>query len=150
MTGVAEQSAQAVNQATSAASAAKTQNQAKMRQACQMFEAMFLNLLWKEMRRTVNKSGLNNGGFGEEMFTGMMDEAVAQASADQGSMGIASMLEKQLGQASGIRPSGQIGQSAKPLAGSLDQIKAAGAAASALLALPAGNEKKETSLSKWY
>lgn len=111
-------SAQAANRAGSAAlgKQAQDQKEAKLREACQMFEAMFLNLLWKEMRRTVNKSGMMHGGFAEDMFTDMMDEAVSQASAGGGSMGIASMLEQQLSQTPGVRPSGRLSQNNTSLA----------------------------------
>lgn len=95
---------------------AQDQQQAKLSEACQMFEAMFLNLLWKEMRRTVPKSGIMHGGMAEDMFTNMMDEAVSQASANEGSMGIAHMLERQLSQMPGVRPGGQLGQETKTLA----------------------------------
>ena len=115
-----------ITQAESASAAGRTkstagnkkeqdQQQAKLREACQMFEAMFLNLLWKEMRRTVPKSGIMHGGMAEDMFTNMMDEAVSQASANEGSMGIANMLERQLNQMSGVRPGGRLDQKTKPL-----------------------------------
>lgn len=69
---------------------------AKMKKACQMFESHFLFLMWKEMRKTVHKTGLISGGHAEQIFTDMMDQAVADASAKGRSMGLADMLERQL------------------------------------------------------
>ena len=98
----------------------RQKEQAKLREACRMFEAMFLGVLWKEMRRTVPKGGIMHGGFAEEMFTSLRDEAVSEASARSGSMGIASLLENQLSQKSGARPGAAIGQELRPLAAPSD------------------------------
>ncbi|MFH1035746.1 MAG: M23 family metallopeptidase [Pseudomonadota bacterium] len=101
---------------------ARAREQAKLRQACQLFEAQFLKMLWKEMRKTVPKSGLINGGQAEQMFTDLMDQAVADQSTQGGrSMGIASMLEKQLSRETIKRPSGQMPSAAlaPPLASTL-------------------------------
>lgn len=68
----------------------------ELRQACCMFEAMFTSILWKEMRKTVAEGGLVSGGFGEEMFTSLKDQAMAEATSQSGAMGLADMLERQL------------------------------------------------------
>jgi len=86
---------------------ARAREQAKLRQACQLFEAQFLKMLWKEMRKTVPQTGLIHGGQAEQMFTDMLDQAVADNSVKAGrSMGIAAMLEKQLSRERVRRPSG--------------------------------------------
>jgi murein DD-endopeptidase MepM/ murein hydrolase activator NlpD len=87
---------------------ARIREQAKLKQACQLFEAQFLKMLWKEMRKTVPKNGLINGGQAEQMFTDMMDQAVSDQSVKGRSMGIAQMLEKQLSRERIQRPSGQL------------------------------------------
>lgn len=69
---------------------------AGLKRACQMFEAHFLQMMWKEMRKTIPKTGLISGGHAEEVFTDMMDQKVAEASSQGRSMGLASMLERQL------------------------------------------------------
>ncbi len=70
--------------------------QAELRKACRMFESLYLQMLWKSMRKTVDKTGLIDGGFGEEIFTDLLDQAVSDRFVEHGSMGIADMLEKQL------------------------------------------------------
>jgi murein DD-endopeptidase MepM/ murein hydrolase activator NlpD len=76
--------------------AAKARQQAKLREACRMFESSFLQTLWKEMRATLPKGGLMNGGKGEEMFTGMLDQARADQAVKGRSTGLADLLERQL------------------------------------------------------
>jgi len=78
---------------------------AELRKACRMFESLYLQMLWKSMRKTVDKTGLVDGGFGEEIFTDLLDQAVSDRFVERGSMGIADMLEKQLSR----RPSRQSG-----------------------------------------
>lgn len=71
-----------------------TKNQA-LYQACQDFEAVFFQLMLKEMRKTVHKTGISNGGFGEEVFQSMLDDETAKSAAKQGGS-IADLLYKQL------------------------------------------------------
>ncbi|MBI4798799.1 MAG: peptidoglycan DD-metalloendopeptidase family protein [Desulfarculus sp.] len=99
----------------------RMREQAKLRQACQLFEAQFLKTLWKEMRKTVPKAGLINGGQAEQMFTDLLDQAVSDSSVKGRSMGIAQMLEKQLSRERVQRPSGQLPSPglAPPLASTL-------------------------------
>jgi Rod binding domain-containing protein len=78
--------------------------QARLRQAAQMFEAQFLKMMMGEMRKTVNQDKLFGGGFGEEMFTASLDEARADQIAQGRSIGISDLLEKQLSQTSCQRP----------------------------------------------
>lgn len=101
--------AAALAKAKAADPQARLREQAKLRQACQLFEAQFLKTLWKEMRKTVPKAGLINGGQAEQMFTDLLDQAVSDSSVKGGrSMGIAAMLEKQLSRERAQRPSGQL------------------------------------------
>ena len=89
----------------------QAKQKAELKKACQMFEAQFLKILWKEMRNTVQLTGLNHGGFGEEIFTDLLDQAVSDESAKNGSMGIADMLERQLSRDGYAYPGAKIGQS---------------------------------------
>lgn len=82
--------AQAADLATQAKQAAK------LKQASRMFESYFLQQLMKEMRKTVGKSGLINGGKGEEMFTDLMDQAQSDRATAVRSMGIAQLIERQM------------------------------------------------------
>jgi murein DD-endopeptidase MepM/ murein hydrolase activator NlpD len=104
-----------------AASAARERSQAEqmeraeLREACRMFEAQFLKLLWKEMRETVPEGGLVHGGMGEDIFTDYLDQARADQAVAGGSMGLAQLLERQLSGEGSARPGAKIGE---PLDGS--------------------------------
>ena len=72
----------------------------KLRETAQCFEAVFTQMLLRSMRATVAKSDLFHGGKGEEMFSGLLDQTLAQASALRGrGLGIAEMIVKQYARA---------------------------------------------------
>ena len=76
--------------------------QTDLKQACQKFEGYFLDLMFQEMRKTVPKDGLlEDQANQQQIFTGMMDQTVADAMSQQGSLGIAQMLYNQLSPALG-------------------------------------------------
>jgi Rod binding domain-containing protein len=81
------------------------ENGGRLREACSEFEALFINLLLKEMRATVGKSGLMDGGQAEEVYTGMMDTEMARDLAAKGGFGLADILYRQLAPARADRPS---------------------------------------------
>jgi len=72
------------------------ENGGRLREACSEFEALFINLLLKELRATVGKSGLMDGGQAEEVYTGMMDTEMARDLAAKGGIGLADILYRQL------------------------------------------------------
>ncbi|MFH1058696.1 MAG: peptidoglycan DD-metalloendopeptidase family protein [Pseudomonadota bacterium] len=90
----ADRAVLAQNQAADAEKQLK--EQAKLKQASRMFEAYFLQMMMKEMRKTVQKSGFMGGGYAEEMFTDLLDQNRAEQASNGRSMGIASMMEAQL------------------------------------------------------
>ena len=74
------------------------------REACAEFEALFINMMLKELRSTVNKSGLMDGGKAEELYTGLMDTHISRDLATQGGIGLAAMLYRQMAAESDARP----------------------------------------------
>lgn len=76
-------------------SAAK-QDDAALRKTCQEFEAVFVQSMFKAMRSTVPAGGLFQRGMAQDSFQDMMDLEVAKASAEQGRLGIAEALYRQL------------------------------------------------------
>ncbi len=82
----------------------QAQEQAALKKACREFEGMLLAQMWKEMRKTVQKSGLMSGGFGEEIFSSMLDQAYADAASEGGALGLAELLEQQLSTQNYSRP----------------------------------------------
>ncbi len=77
---------------------------AKLKQACQQFEGMMLGLMFKEMRKTVGKDALLGGGFGEDIFRGQLDQAIADSASQGGQAGIANLLYQQLSAKNTARP----------------------------------------------
>lgn len=77
-----------------------TENGGRLKKACAEFEALFINQLLKELRATVEKSGLMDGGQAEEVYTGMMDAEIARDLASKGGIGLAAILYRQLNPAS--------------------------------------------------
>ena len=68
-----------------------------LREACEGFEAMFLSMMYKQMRATVPEGGL----FGKksnalEIFEDMRDAEMMNAAAKSGGIGIADMMYQQL------------------------------------------------------
>lgn len=65
----------------------------ELRHATQKFEALFTSMLLRAMRNTVPRSGLLSGGFQEDVFQMMLDNAIAENMAMRGNgLGIAKML----------------------------------------------------------
>ena len=69
---------------------------AALRKVSQQLEAVFLNQLLQSMRATVPQDGIAPASQGEQMFTAMMDEHVAQAAAERSRGGLSEALYRQL------------------------------------------------------
>ena len=81
---------------TKLAAAMSGQDEGGLKEACQQFEAVFLNLMLQSMRATVPKSGLLGNDQGEEIFTSMLDQKLSENMAKAGGTGLADMLYRQL------------------------------------------------------
>lgn len=69
-----------------------------LEEAARAFESIFVQTLLKSMRSTIKKNELFDGGRGEEIFTGMMDQQFADAAAGRGGgIGLAKMIVAQYG-----------------------------------------------------
>ena len=65
----------------------------ELREACQEFEATFINMLFKEMRKTVS---LGDSNFAMDTYQQMLDEEIAEAASKGNGIGIADMMYNQL------------------------------------------------------
>ncbi len=68
----------------------------RLQKACTEFESVFIAFLLKEMRATVDKSGLIDGGQSEELYQSMMDAELSRKMSAAGGLGLAKMLYEQL------------------------------------------------------
>jgi flagellar protein FlgJ len=70
---------------------------AKIREAAEMFEAHFLNMMFRQMRSVnFDDDGFIPRGNAERIFTEMLDEVISDKAAAQGGFGLADMLYKQM------------------------------------------------------
>jgi len=73
----------------------------KLSQACNEFEAIFLDQLYKGMRKTTKlgtEKSLLHGGMGEDIFKDLLYTEYSKMSAQNNSIGIAKMVYDQITQ----------------------------------------------------
>lgn len=75
--------------------------------AAQEFEALFINIMLKAMRSTVERGPINNGGFAEEIFEDMLYEERAKQMARTAGFGLADALYRQLAYLQEVPRSGE-------------------------------------------
>lgn len=80
-------------QTRQAQSAAKDPQKWKV---AQEFEGMFIQQMMTAMRKTVVDGGFTEKSNGREIFTAMFDEELSKVAGNQGSLGFAEMIYKQL------------------------------------------------------
>lgn len=68
----------------------------KLKEACRDFEALFIKQMLDTMRKTVNKSGMLDGGMAEDVFEDMLYDEYSKSMADTGSFGIGKMMYAEL------------------------------------------------------
>lgn len=73
-----------------------TPEEQRLRAATKQLEGVFVQELFKAMRETVPQDGMTNGGAGEDIFTGLMDERIAAHVPEQWERGIGESLYRQL------------------------------------------------------
>jgi flagellar protein FlgJ len=78
--------------------APRSGDQHGLKEACKEFETILLEQMLKSMRKTVQKSGLMQGGMAEDIFEDMLYEKYARKMSDSANLGLADMLYRQLSQ----------------------------------------------------
>ena len=73
-----------------------TPDEQRLRAVAKQLEGVFVQELFKAMRETVPKDGFTDGGAGESLFTGMMDEKIATHVPEHWDRGIGESLYRQL------------------------------------------------------
>jgi hypothetical protein len=74
--------------------------EAKLKQACQDFEGIFMGLVVKQMRATVQHNGILPESFAQQTFEEMWTQEVVNNSTHASTLGLAEMLERSLAGAS--------------------------------------------------
>lgn len=76
--------------------AKENRDEKKLMDTCKQLEAVFLNMVFKTMRSTVQGDGFIPRSFEREMFEGMLDEKMAENIATGQGIGLAREMYKQL------------------------------------------------------
>ena len=72
----------------------------KLYAQCQEFESIFVKMMLKEMRSSVDKSdSLLSGGWAEDIYSDMLDDEYSKSMAKNAGFGLSDQLYKQLAQA---------------------------------------------------
>ena len=71
-------------------------NDKKLKGACKDFEAIFVNMMLKQMRKTVTENDLFGNTREEKMFREMLDEKLAEEIAQSKTLGVAQMMYNQI------------------------------------------------------
>ena len=86
--------------------AARKNDDRELKKACQEFEAIMLDMLYKQMKATVIKSDLLEDDPGREIFESMLEEELMEQASKRGGLGLAESLYKQLSRQYGMSASG--------------------------------------------
>jgi flagellar protein FlgJ len=81
---------------------AKGKTEEELREAAKQFEAMFLNLVIKQMRETVPENSVFGDSSKTAVFQGMLDEEYSKMAGQTKSYGLAEMIYQNLSKAQGV------------------------------------------------
>ena len=68
----------------------------KLKKACSDLEAVFVNMMFSQMRNTVQKSDLFGGGYAEDMYEDMLYDKYSEEASKNNGTGLGDMLYRQL------------------------------------------------------
>ncbi len=77
-------------------SAKASKDDERLEVTCKQFESIFVDMLMKNMRRTITDGGFAPKSHAREMFEGMLDEEIAKVASNGQGIGIAKMMYDQL------------------------------------------------------
>lgn len=74
----------------------KGQDPEKLKESVQQFEAIFIQQMYKEMRKTIPDDGLIQRGNADDIYSQLQDLEAAKITAQRGGIGLAELMMKQL------------------------------------------------------
>jgi Rod binding domain-containing protein len=81
------------------ADSSRIDKNSKLFEQCREFESIFVKMMMKEMRNSVDKSdSILNGGWAEDIYQDMLDDEYSKSMAKTAGFGLADQLYKQLAQ----------------------------------------------------
>ena len=82
------------------ADSTRVDKKSKLYEQCQEFESIFVKMMMKEMRNSVDKKdSLLSGGWAEDIYQDMLDDKYSESMAKTARFGLADQLYKQLAKA---------------------------------------------------
>ncbi|MDC7241667.1 MAG: rod-binding protein [Spirochaetales bacterium] len=78
------------------AASANNAEMAKLKQACEDFEAIFIKQMLDSMKKTINKSELTKKNMGEDIFEDMLYDEYAKKMSSTAGLGVGDMMFQQL------------------------------------------------------
>ena len=76
--------------------AMENKDEEALKETCRQFEELFLQMMYKQMKATVPKSGLFSESIPTEFFDSMLDESLVKEASKAKGIGLADMMYKQL------------------------------------------------------
>ena len=89
-------STQLLSQATQPTKVPRGPNPEKLKETVQQFEAIFIQQMYKEMRKTVPDDGLIQRSNADDVYSQLQDLEAAKITAQQGGIGLADLMLQQL------------------------------------------------------
>ncbi len=80
----------------SAAGAADTTTEGRLKKACRDFESLMLQQMLSSMHKSIPDGGLFGESPGQEIYQSLRDEELAKTLADRGGLGLADALYRQM------------------------------------------------------
>lgn len=90
--------------------AGSAQDRETLRKSAKDFESIFVGMMLKSMRASIQKSGFLDGGNAEDIYKSMLDQEYSKMMSETGRMGLADTIERQLSRAAGWEIGGKPGE----------------------------------------
>ncbi len=74
----------------------KVDKSSKLYEQCREFESIFVKMMLDEMKKTVHKGELMNGGYAEDIFGDMLQDEYSKSMTKSADFGLADSLYRQL------------------------------------------------------
>ena len=81
--------------------AASAEDRAALKKSAKDFESIFVGMMLKSMRNSIQKSGFMDGGNAEDIYRSMLDQEYSKMMSETDRVGLSATIERQLSRAAG-------------------------------------------------
>lgn len=103
--------------------AVQNNDEKELKKACQEFEGIVLDMLYKQMKATIVKSDLLEEDPGTDIFESMLDDQLMEQASKTGSLGLAESLYKQLSKQYGRQEPGSSGENKQKSGNAIEEVE---------------------------